>query len=158
MSNIIEIATEQVTVSPGLIEVLTIGTQGPPGPLGPTGPQGPVGPRAGIEFSRAGELIVYQGTHRWYNDTGSARTIDQVRATVGEAPTGQALIADVNVNTVSIYTDQSQRPTIAPGSNTDLGGTPDFPTMQPGDWLTVDIDQVGSPIPGADLVVQITLS
>ena len=140
------------------VTVSAVGERGPQGPPGPTGPQGPVGPRAGIEFSRPGALTLYTGTFRWYNDTGSARTFEQVRASVGEAPTGQSILVDVNINGVSIYTTQSNRPTILDGELTALGGAPDITTVQPGEYLTVDIDQVGSGAPGTNLVVQISMS
>ena len=108
-----------------------------------------------ITFSKAGTIAVGTGTTRWYNDTGRTLTLVSARASVGTAPTGAALIVDVNNNGTSVYTTQANRPTIAVSTNTDEGGAFDDSTILDGEYLTVDVDQVGSTVAGADLTVTI---
>lgn len=106
-------------------------------------------------FGIAGEVAVQSGGGRWYNDTGQSLTIRSVRASVGTAPVGADLIVDVNIGGASIFSP-ANRPTIPAGSNTSGAVTALATTTIPtGGYLTVDVDQVGSSTPGADLVVQI---
>jgi hypothetical protein len=122
--------------------------------VGVVGPQGVSGVGT-IPFSRTGDAGLMTGSQRLYMEyTG---IIKFVRASVGTAPTGSSLIIDVNKNGTTIYTTQSKRPQIAAGTFTDLGDTPDVAGFVQGDYLTIDIDQVGSTLPGADLVVTLTL-
>ncbi len=81
--------------------------------------------------------------------------IGNVRASVGTAPTGADLIIDVNKNGTTIFTTQISRPKIFAGQTTVSNSTPQITQLTTGDFLTVDIDQVGSLNPGADLTVQI---
>lgn len=107
-------------------------------------------------FSSRGALVVEAGAHRLYNDSNSAWTIVSVRASVGTAPTGSSLLVDVNVNGVTIFTTQANRPTIAVSGNTSgKVTTMNVTSVASGAYLTVDVDQVGSTIPGADLTVQV---
>ncbi|MEO6513849.1 MAG: hypothetical protein ABIR37_04135 [Candidatus Saccharimonadales bacterium] len=106
-------------------------------------------------FSSSGLLMIETGLHRLYNDTGTAWTILSVRASIGVAPTGASVIVDVNTNGTTIFTTQANRPTIAAAANTSGKITNmNVTTVANGDYLTVDIDQVGSTTPGTDLTVQ----
>jgi hypothetical protein len=110
-------------------------------------------------FSKAGTLSVGNGVHRIYNDTGATLTIKGVRASVGTAPTGASIIVDINKGTTTpttIFTTQANRPTIAAsaitsGKVTNMNVT----TIADGECFTVDIDQVGSTVPGSDITIQI---
>lgn len=115
------------------------------------GPQGPTG--ASPIYSRAGQLATLIGQGRIYFETPA--TIAHVRASVGTAPVGAPVVLDVNVNGATIYTDQATRPTIAAGSFT----TTSAPgrAVSAGDFITVDIDSVGTTNPGADLTVTVAL-
>lgn len=75
----------------------------------------------------------------------------KLRAKTG--PTGAALIVDINKNGTTVF---STRPQINDGSTTG-GGSAVFSvtTLAAGDYLTVDIDQVGSTVAGADLTVML---
>jgi hypothetical protein len=107
-------------------------------------------------FSRAGTLTTGTGAHRIYNDTGATLDIKSVRATVGTAPTGASIIVDINVSGTTIFSTQGNRPTIAISGNTSGKVTNmNTTTIADGSYFTVDIDQIGSGTPGADLVVQI---
>jgi hypothetical protein len=90
---------------------------------------------------------------RWYNKSGQTKTIEAVFVHVGTAPTGASLIVDVNKNGTTIFTTQDNRPTIAATETSDTSGTPDVTSVEDGDYLDFDIDQVGSTIPGADLLI-----
>jgi hypothetical protein len=100
-------------------------------------------------------LTVKAGTSRYYLE--EARTVVKVRASVGTAPTGAAILVDVNKNGTTIFTTQANRPSIAISGNT-ATGTPQVTALAAGDYLTVDVDQVGSTVAGSDLTVQIELS
>lgn len=82
-------------------------------------------------------------------------TIAKVKICVKTAPTGAALIVDVNKNGTTIFTTQGGRPSIAAGDLTDDSDTPDVTALAETDKITIDIDQVGSTIAGADLTVEV---
>ena len=106
-------------------------------------------------FSSTGSLTVETGMHRLYNNRATAWTIQGVRASVGTAPTGSSLIVDIKANGTTIFTTQANRPTIAVGTQTSGFVTNmDVTAVAAGAYVTVDIAQVGSTIPGADLTVQ----
>ncbi len=111
------------------------------------------------QFNFPGSLSLYTGQSRYYNDTGRAVTIGYIRASVGTAPTGAAVICDVNVNGTTIYGTQANRPTIAVSTNTTGKLTTGYSTttIPDGGYLTIDIDQIGSTVAGADLTVMIGL-
>ena len=109
-----------------------------------------------LPYSYLGNVVVNIGTFRLYNDTGTTWTITGVRASVGTAPAGAAIIIDVNKNGTTIFTTQANRPTIAAAANTSGNVTnADVTTIAAGEYLTIDIDQIGSTTAGADLTVQI---
>lgn len=110
-----------------------------------------------VPFSKGGVLTAGAGTFRFYVDGGDW-TIIQVRASVGTAPTGASLIVDVNKNGTTIFTTQSRRPTIAAsGFTATPSGAIEVTSLTTADYLTVDIDQIGSTIAGSDLVVTVWL-
>jgi hypothetical protein len=82
-------------------------------------------------------------------------TIVKVKLVVKTAPTGAAIIVDVHKNGTTIFTTQANRPQIAISATTGDSGTPDVTALAETDKLTIDIDQVGSTIAGADLTVEI---
>ena len=76
-------------------------------------------------------------------------------AVVDTAPTDASLIVDVHLNGTTIFTTQGNRPTIVTTA-TDSGlAIPDVTAATGGDVLTVDIDQIGSTVAGADLAVNV---
>jgi hypothetical protein len=82
-------------------------------------------------------------------------TIVKVKAHVKTAPTGATLIVDVNKAGTTIFTNQANRPTIAIGATDDDSGTPDVTALAEGNVLSIDIDQIGSTVAGADLTVEV---
>lgn len=104
----------------------------------------------GLPFSYGGELEVVTGVHRL--PMVAPGRIIAVRATVNTAPTGASVIVDVNKNGSTIFT-AAAKPTIAAGQNISGQNIPDITRIIAGDYLTIDIDQIGSTLPGEDLVV-----
>lgn len=104
-------------------------------------------------FEKTGALTVAAGTKRLVFPV--AVTILGVTAAVGTAPVGAALIVDVNKNGTTIFSTQGNRPTVADGANASLQKVPDVSAFAAGDYLTVDVDQVGSGTAGSDLVLTI---
>ena len=82
-------------------------------------------------------------------------TIVKVKVVVKTAPTGSSIIVDANKNGTTIFTTQANRPEIAIGETTDDSGTPDVTSLSEGDKITIDIDQIGSTVAGADLTVEV---
>lgn len=87
-----------------------------------------------------------------------ALTIVKVYAYVKTVPTGAALIFDINKNGTSIWnTTQANRIQI-PAADADGKATQtsfDTTSLTEEDTLTIDVDQIGSTIAGADATVQI---
>jgi hypothetical protein len=102
-----------------------------------------------VEFDGLAGLQV--GTARW--TAPYACTIQGCRVTVGAAPTGQAIICDINKNDTTIYTTQGNRPQIAIAATVGAETTPDVTALATSDYLTVDIDQIGTTFAGSDVRV-----
>jgi hypothetical protein len=82
-----------------------------------------------------------------------------VRLMVNTVPTGAAIVVDINKNGTSIFTSQANRPTILAGANSGGPGVaPDITSIAAGDFLTVDVDQIGSVVVGSDLVVTVIVT
>lgn len=84
-----------------------------------------------------------------------AATITNVYAMCDTAPTGASLIVDVHKNGTTIFTTQSNRPTITTGTKLDMTSAPDVTAAAASDYLICYIDQVGSTVAGENLVVGI---
>lgn len=112
-----------------------------------------------LPYSYLGSLAVSTGTFRLYNDTGATWTVNGIRASLGTAPAGASVIIDVNKNGTTLFTTQANRPTIAAAANTSGNVTNmDVTSVAAGEYLTVDVDQIGSTTAGADLTVQVEVS
>lgn len=111
-----------------------------------------------VPYTSTGLLAVRVGTHRLYNDSGKTWTVTSIRASVGTVSTGSSIILDVNKNGTTLFTTQANRPTIAASANTSGKVTNmNITTVADGDYVTVDIDQIGSTTPGGDLTVQLEI-
>jgi len=84
----------------------------------------------------------------WYAQHNFIITRVSVYST--NAPTGTSLIVDCNKNGTTIFTDQSKRPEVAIGENSDDSDTPDVVSISKGDRISFDVDQVGSGTPGGN--------
>ena len=86
-------------------------------------------------------------------------TVLGVTAAVNTAPVGSAIVVDVNRNGTSLFAVQANRPQIAAGANATVGSAaPAVVSLATGDYLTVDVDQVGSGVAGADLTVLVRIA
>ncbi len=101
-------------------------------------------------FSLDGIQTVRTGQLRWYPP--AACTLVSCMAAVGTAPTGSSIQVDVNKNGVSVLASPLS---IAAGANTSSVTTPTTTAMTATDYLTVDVDSIGSTEPGRDLTVRI---
>jgi hypothetical protein len=121
----------------------------------PKFPKGLIGSVEAYTFAITGTVAVATGKSRIYLE--GSYVVETVRAAVNTQPTGAALIVDVNKNGTTIYTTQSGRPSISASSNSATGNSPDVTTFASGDYMQVDVDQVGSTVAGADLTVTVRL-
>jgi hypothetical protein len=104
-------------------------------------------------FTVPGTLSTGTGRAKFY--IPAAITLGNVRASVGTAPTGAAVTIDVNKNGTTVFTTQGNRPILYAGQTVVASSTPNITEFSAGDYITVDIDTVGSLNPGSDLTVQI---
>ena len=111
-------------------------------------------PRQAVVFGQSGEAVVTTVGARFYFD--KAVTIDKVEASVSVAPTDASLIVDVHKNGTTIFTTQGNRPAILTTAFfATQGGAPEVTAIADGDYLQVQIDQIGSTLPGEDVVVTV---
>jgi len=107
---------------------------------------------------RDADIAIDTGKHRVIINIPGAIKIEMqgARAKIETAPTGATIIVDIHKNGTTIYTTQANRPTI-PISGNDSGSpaTPDVQTLTNGDYLTMDIDQVGSGTAGKNLTIDL---
>jgi hypothetical protein len=118
-----------------------------------------------LDFStgqRGESMITYGKASTIATATGKIRykfpfnaTIIGVSAAVGTAPTGSPIIIDINKNGTTMFTTQANRPQIDIGAFSTASEVTDIDvdTISAGDYITVDIDQVGSSTPGSDLSI-----
>lgn len=82
-----------------------------------------------------------------------AITFLEAELLVKTAPTGAALIVDINLNGTTLFTTQANRPEIAISATEGESTTFNVETGADDDVFTIDVDQVGSTVAGADLTV-----
>lgn len=105
----------------------------------------------------SGTVAAGTGTLRWYNRTGQTVTVHGFWLAANTAPTGAALVVDANKNGTTMYA--TGKPSIAAGANASaLVAPPSAVTLADGDYVTVDVDSVGSTVAGADLSVGMVYS
>lgn len=109
-------------------------------------------------FSIKGTLITESGVIPIPNVMGRSLTISKVYLRVAEPPTGSAIIADINKDGSTIFTNQANRPQIAAGAYTGQTTSIDVPTWADGSYLTMDIDQVGSSTAGSTITAVVVYS
>lgn len=108
---------------------------------------------ATFTFFANGSLSVRTGTSKQRNP-GKTIVLSKVYVDVGTAPVGASLIIDVKKNGTSLWTNAASRPTITDG-NTAVNAVPTITSFVDGDYLTVDIVQIGSTTAGSDLTVMV---
>lgn len=107
-----------------------------------------------IPYSIAGTLATGVQPGRLY--FGEAVTIVDVLLMVDTAPTGAAILVDVNRSGTTIFTTQGNRPTVAISGFVDsAAAVPDVTAVSAAQYLQIEVDQVGSTIAGANAVLLI---
>lgn len=110
-------------------------------------------------WSMPGSISLYTGQIRIVNITGRTLTISAVAISCGTSPTGASIIVDINKNGTTIFTTQANRPAIAASGHASGKVTNmDVTSLADGDYITIDVDQIGSTIAGSDLSVQVIAS
>ena len=113
-----------------------------------------------LRVFRAGAQTVAAGVGRYTNTHEYPVRLREVTLRAGTAPTGADLIVDVNVNDTTAFSAQTGRPKIVAGQTTGAAVpaiTGDPVNVQPGQTVTVDVDQIGSTVAGSDLTVVVKL-
>lgn len=109
-------------------------------------------------FTAEGTLSTATGSLRVYNCLSRTVEIKKVFLSVSDAPTGADIIVDLNNGGTTVFTTQSNRPKIVDGANTGYTTTINLATWADGEYLTFDIDQIGSGTPGQNLTVHVVYS
>lgn len=108
-------------------------------------------------FTRTGDVSVTTGVARF--KFPFAATLINVTAAVNTAPTGADIILDIHKNGTTIFTTQANRPRILAGTFQEtVDAVPDVTSVANDQYLTVDIDQIGSVVAGAELTVFVLYS
>jgi hypothetical protein len=125
-----------------------IGIQGFQGLQGPSGggAQGIAGISPSLErhFNYPGILSTSLGATRWWILGNGSITKISARVTV--APIGANIVAYINKNGTTIHTATISANTYSSTSNVNL-------SISDGDYITVDIVNIGSSLAGSDLVI-----
>jgi hypothetical protein len=105
----------------------------------------------------SGILTVSDSPFRIHNLLPNHQNILKVFLSVDTCPTGASIIVDIHLDGTTIFTNQAHRPVIAASQytgHTDLDIT-DVSSWPADGYLTAHVDQVGSTIAGANLVVHV---
>jgi hypothetical protein len=73
----------------------------------------------------------------------------------GNQSSGLDIIFDANINGVTAFTNQANRPRIAAGTTEGAAVVPDVTFVPANGKVTIDVDQVGSVVAGANAMVTI---
>ena len=133
------------------------GADGAAGAAGAAGAQGPAG-KVILAGHIVGVLVAGAGGSRIYNDTGGNLNIANVRASLVTPPSGGPATFDVNLNGTTIFTTQANRPSIAAAANASSAAVPDVTVWPNGQYITVDVDLIGTTYAGANATFQIGLA
>lgn len=108
--------------------------------------------RQTFQFDVAGALTT-SSVDRWV--APFAGEIVGVTLSVGTAPTGAALICNLQKNGSNMFTTSGNRPTVAISATKSaaLSAAPDVATFVAGDEIKLTVAQVGSTVAGSDLNV-----
>ena len=104
---------------------------------------------------QGGQAVDTELSGRPYIDVDG--TITNARAYAKTAPTGAALLFDINMNGATIWSTQTNRLTIAAGANSGTTTTFNTTAITSGSYFTLDVDQVGSTVAGSDITIALTI-
>jgi len=111
-----------------------------------------------VQFAIAGTLQTYTGALRTTNIFGQTMIIEEVHASVNSAAFGTGICVDIHKNGTTIFTNQAHRPYITTGSFSGYSTGIDVPSWANNEYLTMDVDLIGSTTEGSDLVVEVLFS
>jgi len=100
-----------------------------------------------------GSLAIGTDVCPLHHEAVESGTLTEVRARVKTAPTGDVIRIDINVGGTSIWNSGGSRLSISAGSKTNSTTTISNTGISKGNLITLDIDNVGSSVNGADLIV-----
>jgi len=104
-----------------------------------------------IAFVVPGTLSVGVGNVYIENHFGISLTLLGIYLRCKTAPVGANIVVDLNIDDVTVFTNQANRPIISNGTTSGNSTTFDVSTWADGKGLSIDIDAVGSSVAGADL-------
>jgi hypothetical protein len=134
------------------------GGPGPQGGVGPAGPAGPPGPHPVVSYPFSTQGVLHTLNSGLRLTLPLAGTITSVTAAVGTAPVGTSIIVDLFKNGSTVFTNPASRPTIPANGFVSAPAAPNVTALVVGDYLTVNIVQVGSVVPGSDLCVVVAVA
>lgn len=108
-----------------------------------------------VEFTVADDLVISTGTFRVPNRIGRDLNVNGVYLNIDKPPANRSIIVDINQTGTSIFANPNDRPTITPGSYSGYTAVSGV-TWLMGNYLTADVDQIGSGTAGRDLVITVT--
>lgn len=110
-----------------------------------------------VVFCLTGVLTTGVNKIGWLSD--GTYTITKIKIYSSIMPTGADIIVDIHKNGVSLFTTQVNRPTVIVGTNLGTDRTNmDITTVVENDYVSLDIDQVGSTIAGGNnLIVELVI-
>jgi hypothetical protein len=106
-----------------------------------------------IPFAFKGTLAVTTDADALRAAIVTTGTIVKVFAKVRQAPTTQSILIDLHLNGTTIWSTQASRVAIAAAANSGTQTTFNTTAVTEDDYLTCNIDQVGTGTAGADLTV-----
>lgn len=117
----------------------------------------------GTDYKRGTIPIVFSAQSAMTVRTGKSRiqllgsgVIVAVKGYLDTVPTGATTFkVDVNKNGTTIYGTQANQPTWVASANVATVGSHSVTTFADGDYLSVDVDAVGSTIAGSDLTITV---
>ncbi len=106
-------------------------------------------------FTLDGALTLSTGALKIRNLMNRTLNLSRVYCDVGTAPTGANIVVDINKNGTTIFTNQANRPVILNGATSGETTSINVTNWASDEYLTMDIDSVGSIVIGADLTVTV---
>lgn len=109
-------------------------------------------------FVKSGAVAAAALPARWYNDANVALEVRNVVLAVGTAPTGASLVVDVKINGTTVFAASGDRAKVLASAFTGEAPatkTGDAIKVLPGQYVTVEVTQVGSSVAGSDLNVDV---
>lgn len=112
-----------------------------------------------LAFTKMGTLTVITGSSTAeFPIAGGQFLLSSIAARVVTPPTGGPIILDVLKDNASIFTNSADRPTIAAGANNAVTNLPANVMFADGDFVEVQIVQVGSTTPGTTLTASLRVT